>query len=203
MTIKQMVWTLWRRLENGSVGDDTKFTYEELAGYIRQGVAIALKGNYFEVINNSDYKYNDANITVSTTQTVQADPTTGLKYVNIPLKSITISGSRALSITSVNPVSATAVRYIPMREEEVNVAKLQTPIPAVVLYYRMDNRAYFYNQQVQEVQVKVNQKYTLPVNDDDDITIPEAESTILENALRLMGQLPQISDRDNNGVPTV
>lgn len=200
-SIKNLTYRLWRRVEGGNIGDDSRYTYEELAGYIRQGVAIALKGSYYEVINSSEYKYNDANLTVSTKQTVTTDSDTGLKYVDIPLKSITISGSRALSITSVNPVSTTAVRYIPIREEEVMVAKLQTPIPNVVLYYRMDDRAYFYNKAVTETEVKVNQKYTLPTDDDAEITVPEAEATILENALRLMGQLPTIGDRDNNGVP--
>lgn len=203
MTIKELTYQLWRRLSKGDIPDDTPHTYLELSLYVRQGLAIALKGNYYEVINNSDYKYNTADVTTTTIQTVKTDVATGLKYVDIPHKSVAVSSTRMLSITSVNPVSSTAVRYIPVRDEEVSVGRLQPPIPCVVLFYKDDNKAFFYNNEVKDTKVKVNQKYALPVDDNAEISIPEAGSIIIENALRLMGQLPQVSDRNNDGVPIV
>ena len=198
-SIKNLTYQLWRRLANGEPSDDDGHTYEELAMYIRQGLAVALKANFYESLNNSEYKYNNVPITVTTKQTIQIDEE-GLQYVEIPQQSITVAG-RMLSITSPNPVSTLAVRYIPMRYEEVAVAKNQPPIPCVVLYYREGNKAIFYNYVTEDTVVKVNQKYTLPTDDNADIVLPDAESMILENALKLLGHQISVADMQNNGSP--
>lgn len=200
MTIKTLTFLLWRRLSGGNISDDSPYTYKELREYIVSGVLEGLKANYYEQLNSNEYRYGSDDITTTTTQQVKVDGDTGLQYIDVPLQSIKVAGNRMLSITSSNPVSVTAVRYIPIRREEVFVTNLQPPIPCVVTYYREDNKAFFFGNKVDEKSLKVNQKYTLPTDDDADLTLPESEGAIIERALRLLGQqFP--ADRSNDGVP--
>lgn len=199
-SIRKIVYALWRRVEGGDIPDSSRHTYKELREYVISGVLEGLKANYYEQLNSNEYRYGSDDITTTTTQQVKVDGDTGLQYIDVPLQSIKVAGNRMLSITSSNPVSVGAVRYIPIRREEVFVTNLQPPIPCVVTYYREDNKAFFFGNKVNEKAVKVNQKYTLPTDDDADLTLPESEGAIIERALRLLGQqFP--SDGDNNGAP--
>lgn len=199
-SIKTLTFLLWRRLEGGDIPDSSKFTYKEIREYIVAGVLEGLKANYYEQLNSNEYRYGADDITTTTTQQVKVDDVTGLQYVDVPLQSIKVAGNRMLSITSSNPVAVTAVRYVPVRREEVFVANLQPPIPCVVQYYREDGKAFFFGSKVDEKSLKVNQKYTLPTDDDAELTLPESEGAIIERALRLLGQqFP--SDRNIDGVP--
>lgn len=198
-TVRDLTFRLWRRLENGDIPDDSRFTYKELSGYIKSAIAGALKANFFENLNANEYRYA-GDFTKTTPKTVDTDDN-GLQYVNIPYSTIKVpNNNRFLSITSTNPVSRFSVNYIPMREEEVFVAKLQPDVPGVVLFYTQQDKIFFYNNNVSDTTVNVHQKYTIPNDDDADIGLTESENQIIEAALRLLGQ-PTISDRDNNGVP--
>lgn len=199
-SIKTLTFLLWRRLSGGDIPTDSPWTFKELREYIVAGVLEGLKANYYEQLNSNEYRYGADDITTTTTQQVKVDDVTGLQYVDVPLQSIKVAGNRMLSITSSNPVAVTAVRYVPVRREEVFVANLQPPIPCVVQYYREDGKAFFFGSKVDEKSLKVNQKYTLPTDDDAELTLPESEGAIIERALRLLGQqFP--ADRNIDGVP--
>lgn len=199
MTIKNLIYKLWRRLSGGNIPDDSPYTYKELRGYIVGGVLETLKANYYEQLNSNEYRYGSDDITTTSTEEVKTDEATGLKYVDIPFQTIKVAGNRMLSITSPNPISTSAIRYVPVREEEVFVTNLQPPIPCVVLYYRSDNKAYFFNQKNLDKEVKINQKYALPTDDEADLILPESENIIIERALRLFGMLQIPSDGNNDG----
>lgn len=199
-SIKDLVYRLWDRLDGGLATDDSAHTYRELKGYITSGIALALKQNFYESLNADEYRYGSDNISITITQQVEEDAVTGLKYVDIPFKTINVAGNRLNSITSPNPVQRGATRYTPQRKEEVFVGSLQPKVPCVVLYYKEDNKFYFYNGDVKDTNVKVTQKYALPTDDEVDLGLDEYENQILQQAMSLTMQvLP--SDRSNDGVP--
>jgi len=200
MNIRTTTFALWRHLEGGDIPESSKYTYKELREYVVAAYLESLKANYYEQLNSNEYRYGASDITTTTTQEVKVDDVTGLQYIDIPLQTIKVAGNRMLSITSPNPVSTSAIQYIPVRDEEVFVAKLQPPIPCVVLYYRSDGKAYFFNQKTLDKKVKTNQKYALPTDDDAELTLPESEGAVLERCLRLWGQ-QYPSDRNLDGVP--
>lgn len=199
-SIKTITYLLWRRIEGGDIPQTSRYTYKELREYAVSGLLESLKANYYEQLNSNEYRYGSDDITTTTTQQVKVDEVTGLQYVDVPLQTIKVAGNRMLSITSNNPVAVTAVRYVPVRREEVFVINLQPPVPCVVPYYREDNKAFFFGAKVDEKSLKVNQKYTVPTDDDAELTLPESEGAIIERALRLLGQ-QFASDRSNDGVP--
>ncbi len=199
-SIKQLTYAVWRQLSGDNISDDSPYTYKQLRIYVQAGILESLKANYYEQLNSNEYRYGADDLTTTVTQTVKTDEATGLQYVDIPNQTIKVAGNRLLSITSTNPVSSSAISYVPVRQEEVFVLKFQPPIPCVVQYYRQDGKAYFFNAKTEDKKVNVNQKYTLPTDDDADISLPESEGTVIERALRLLSaQFP--ADRNNDGVP--
>lgn len=200
-TLKELVYRLWRRLDGGQENDDSKFTYRELKGYVKSAIAQSLKANYYETLNTGDeFRYGSDNISVTTTQTVKFDEETGLKYIDVPTETIAVAGNRQTSITSANPVSRYATQYIPVRNEEKFVARFQPTIPCVVLYYREGKKLFFYNNEVNDKTVKLNQKYAIPDDDNAEITMPtDAENGVIVTAMQIMGVVIP-SDRSNDGV---
>lgn len=203
-TIKEMVSRLWRRLDGGEPTDDSKFTYRELKGYIISGIAQSLKANYYESNNGGEeFKYGSDNISITTKQTVKLDAETGLKYIEVPTETIAVAGNRQTSITSLNPVSRYATTFVPVRNEEKSVARMQPAIPCVVLYYREDKKLFFYNNEVADTTVKLNQKYAIPNDDNAEITMPaDAENGVIATAMQIMGVVVA-ADKDNNGTSNI
>lgn len=199
-TLKSLVYRLWHRLDGSIPNDDSKYTYRELKGYVKSAIAQSLKANYYETLNADEFRYGADNISATTTQTVKEDEETGLKYIDVPTETIAVAGNRQTSITSANPVSRYATQYIPVRNEEKFVARFQPTIPCVVLYYREGKKLFFYNSEVNDKVVKLNQKYAIPDDDNAEITMPtDAENGVIVTAMQIMG-VPVASDRDNNGV---
>lgn len=199
-TAKEMVYRLWRRLEGGQIPDDTKYTYRELRGYIRSGIAKGLQDSYFQQRNLEDFKYGDDSISASYVANVLTDATKGLQYVELTSKTISIAGNRFTDINSVNPISAYAVQYIPIRLEERFIAGLQTEIPCMHYFYKENGRAYFYGKKVTEPSVLVTDRYAIPTVDDAELSLPEEfENQVLEGAFRLL-MPPLPADRAIDGV---
>lgn len=199
-SIREISYRLWRRLEGGFISDDTKWTYRELKGYVVGGIATAMRDSYFAQRNLEDFKYGDDSIAYSYPATVSTDATKGLQYVSITGKSISIAGNRFLDINSMNPASGLATMYIPLRTEEVFINSLQKSLPCITYFYKENNKAYFIGKKVNEPQVLVTEKYSIPADDDADLTLPsEVENMAFEAAYRLL--VPFIpADRANDGV---
>lgn len=202
MTTEEIVYAIWRKLEGGFIPDDTRYTYRELRLHVRGALAEALKQDYFAQLNADEFRYVGDSISVRYKAAVSVNPDTGLKTITIPATQINVPSSlRNLSITSLNPVSLFATKFIPVRAEEVFVGQLQPPIPCAVLYYQTGKNIEFYNAEFDDESVMVTQKYALPKDDKVDLGIPEEA---LPNIIKLVEQQlnPQrASDRDNNGVP--
>lgn len=199
-TLKEIVYRLWHKLEgHNQISDDSKYTYRELRGYVRSGIANALKNSYFEQRNLEDFKYGDDSLSASYLADVLTDSDKQLQYVELTSKTISIAGNRFTDINSANPVSAFATMYVPIRLEERFVAGLQK-VPCMNYFYKEDGRAYFYGKKVNEAQVLVTDRYSLPNDDDKELGLPEEfENQVLEQAFRLlMPVLP--ADRENNGI---
>jgi hypothetical protein len=199
-SIKEIVYRVWRKVDGGNLGDDSRFTYRELKGYVVAGIAQAMRDSYFAQRNLEDFKYGDDSIAYSYLATVSTDATKGLQYVTVTGKSISIAGNRFLDINSVNPASGVATMYIPLRTEEVFINKLQTSLPCINYFYKENNKAYFIGKKVTEAQVLVTEKYSIPADDDADLTLPsEVENMAFEAAYRLLVPLLP-ADRANDGV---
>jgi hypothetical protein len=201
-TIKELVFRLHRKLDGGSITDDSKYTYKELLGYIRSGLKALMKTPYYEALNLDDSRYGADNVSVTTTNTISLDTVTGLKYITTTNETIAVAGNRQVNITSANPVSRYAVTYIPIRQEEVLVNRLQDQIPCVVLFYREGNRFYLFNGETKEKTVKLTERYAIPTDEDAEIVGGEdVANQVIQQAMQLLmnGQVP--SDRSNDGVP--
>ena len=111
MNIKTLTYLLWRRVDGGIPTDDSRYTYRELKSYIVAGIASALKSSYFEQRNLEDYKYGDDSITTTYKTTIQTDSETGLKYVPLENKTISIAGGRFTNINSINPIGKYAKNF--------------------------------------------------------------------------------------------
>lgn len=201
-TIKEMTYRLWRRLEGSNIPDDSKWTYAELKGYIVSGITEGLKRSYYEQRNLEDFRYGDGNIAISTKQTVLTDTDSGLPYINITNKSISVAGNRFTSISSLNPISAFSKIYAPIRREEVLLVKLQPCVPNTVYFYIDSNKAFFFGDEEPESEVRLTSKYAIPTDDTVEMSFPtEFENNVLEIAFRLLLAPQVLSDRENNGVP--
>jgi len=201
-SIRTLVFQLWRKLENGNIPDDTRFTFRELKGYVVSGIAKALRDSYFEQRNLEDYKYGDDSITTTYKTAIQTDSETGLKYVPLTNKTISMAGGRFTMINSINPVGKLAKTYVPIRLEERIVVSKQPCVPNVVYFYKENGKAYFYGEQVTESSVYVSDRYAIPNDDDAELTLPaEFENNVLQQALQLLIPAQFPSDRQNNGVP--
>lgn len=203
-TIRSITERAWFILEGGLPIDDSRFYYEEVRDHVRSAIAFALKQNYFESRNDEDgYKYGDDSITTTTTLTTQQD-SDGLVYIELDSASISVPASnRLLSLSEPNPYSKWARRYIPVRSEERFTGSLQPDIPCVVLYERTGTRIVFYNDIVEPGEpIKVNQKYTVPTDDDAELGLPEEyELQIVDGVTRLLDREIRLRDMANNGVP--
>ena len=200
ITTKDLVYRLWRHLENGAIPDDSKYTFTELKGYVRAGLKALMKLSYYNDLNGDDTRYGSDNISVTTTNTIALDSVTGLKYITTTNETIIVAGNRQVNITSSNPVSRYAVNYIPIRQEEVLVNRLQDQIPCVVLYYREGNRYYLFNGETKEKTVKLTERYAIPTDDTAEIVGGEdVANQVIQQALQIImnGQVP--SDKENNG----
>lgn len=193
---------LWQKLDGSPPTDDSKYSYEELKGYVRGALAAALKANYFEQLNADEFRYGDDSITSVYKVNVQLDSDSGLKYIEIPATTIAVPNSnRNVNISSANPVNRFSVDFIPTRKEEVFLGKFQKSIPCVVLFYREADRFYFYNEDFKDSAVKVVQKYSLPTDDETDIGIPEEYVPQIIQTAEVLLQTQRPSDRVNDGVP--
>lgn len=202
MTIRKLVFALWRKLENGNIPDDSRYSYRELKVYIVSGIANALKTSYFEQRNLEDYKYGDDSITTTYKTTIQTDSETGLKYVPLTNKTISVAGGRFTSINSINPIGKFAKNYVPIRFEEIIIVSNQPCVPNVVYFYKQDSKAFFFGTNPTEATVYVSDRYAIPNDDDAELTLPaEFENTVLQQALQIIVPAQFPSDRQNNGVP--
>lgn len=203
-TLKELTYRLWRRLDGGNISDDTKYTYRELVGYIKAGIADALKQSYFEQRNLEDFKYGDDSISATYKATVRYDSEKGLNYVDVKSKTISIAGNRFTSISDVNPVSRFSTMYVPIRTEEILVRRLQPQIPCVVMFYREDGKLYFYNQEVKVKEVRVSDRYAIPTDDNSEMSFPsEFENKVLQAAFMIIMNPTVQPDRANDGVPLI
>ena len=203
INIKSLVYTLWRKLDGGEPSDDSKYNYSELKGYIRSGLKALMKLGYYNDINGDEFRYGADNLSVTTTNTIALDSVTGLKYITTTNETIVVAGNRQVNITSSNPVARFAVNYIPIRQEEVLVNRLQDQIPCVVLYYREGNRYYLFNGETKEKTVKLTERYAIPTDDTAEIVGGEdVANQVIQQALQIImnGQVP--SDKENNGTNT-
>lgn len=204
MTVKELVYTLWRRLENGFISDDSSYTYRELRTYIISGVALSLKQSYLEQRNLEDFKYGDDSITTTYKTSVLTDADSGLKYVTLQNETISIAGNRFTTVSSTNAVNKLSINYIPIRREELLVRKMQPCIPNVVLYYKQEGKLYFYGDKTTETSVFVSDRYAIPKSDESELTMPEEfGNQVIEGALRLIVPTRFPADRENNGVPNL
>ena len=202
MNIKTLTYLLSRRVDGGLITDDSRYTYRELKSYIVAGIASALKNSYFEQRNLEDYKYGDDSITTTYKTTIQTDSETGLKYVPLENKTISIAGGRFTNISSVNPIGKYAKNYVPIRLEERIIVANQPCVPNVVYFYKQDGKAFFYGETPTEYSVYVSDRYAIPTDDEAELTLPaEFENNIIQQALQLLLPNQVLSDRQNNGVP--
>lgn len=200
MTQKELVYTIWRKLEGSNIPDDTRWTYRELLGYVKSGLAFTLKQNYWENRNFEDFKYGDDSIAVSYKATLEADPDKGLPYVEITGSTIGVAGNRMLEINSVNPISAYAVDYIPVRYEELFVIKKQPRTPCMTYFYKENGRAYFYGKGSYDTEVMVTEKYSVPSDDEAELNMPlDFQNQVVEQAYRLIMNAQAPMDRMNDG----
>lgn len=201
MNIRTLTYSLWHRLEDGTIPDDSRFTYRELKGYIRSAIASAMKRNFFENLNADDFRYGDDSVvTTYTNIPVFTEPDTGLQYIELPAQTVSIAGGRNIDIHDRNPLSNWANEFIPIRREEHFVAKLQTPIPCVINFFRKGKKVYFMGNLDSSV-VDVTQSYSLPINDEADLALPpEYELDIIAQALELVAPKIAQADKENNGV---
>ena len=201
--IKELTYKLWAKLDGGvQITDDSKYSYRELRGYVISGIASALKSSYFEQRNLEDYKYGDDSITTTYKTTVQIDSETGLKYVPLENKTISIAGGRFTNINSINPIGKYAKNYVPIRLEERIIVANQPCVPNVVYFYKQDGKAFFYGENPTEGSVYVSDRYAIPTDDNAELTLPaEFENIVIQQALQLLLPNQVLSDRQNNGVP--
>ena len=202
MNIKTLTYLLWRRVDGGIPTDDSRYTYRELKSYIVAGIGSALKNSYFEQRNLEDYKYGDDSITTTYKTTIQPDSETGLKYIPLVNKTISVAGGRFTNISSINPIGKYAKNYVPIRLEERIIVANQPCIPNVVYFYKQDSKAFFYGETPTEGSVYVSDRYAIPTDDEAELTLPaEFENNIIQQALQLLLPNQVLSDRQNNGVP--
>lgn len=203
-SIKSLTYRLWRHLEGGNIPDDSRFTYRELTGYTRGGIASALKANYFEHLNLDDYRYGDDGISATYSVSVIHDDSKhgGLPYLTLPAKPISLPGNRGVSITEKNRVSTWATMYVPVRQEEVFVGRLQPTIPCVIQYYRTGSDIVFFNGEAAVGDLSVNIKYGLPADDEAELNMPEEfHNDVIAAAVRLCnGEIRPVDDV-NDGAP--
>lgn len=201
--IKELTYKLWAKLDGGvHITDDSKYSYRELRGYIISGIARALRDSYFEQRNLEDYKYGDDSITTTYKTTIQTDSETGLKYVPLENKTISIAGGRFTMINSINPIGKYAKTYTPIRLEERIIVANQPCVPNVVYFYKQDGKAFFYGENPTEASVYVSDRYAIPNDDEAELTLPtEFENIVIQQALQLLLPNQVLSDRQNNGVP--
>jgi hypothetical protein len=200
MTVKEIIFALWRKLSNGDIPDDSPYTYNELRIYVRSGLRTLMEDSYYKDINNDDTRYGADNISVTTTNTINTDATTGLKYITTTNSTVSVGGNRQVSITSANPVSRYAVNYIPIRQEEVLVNRLQDQIPCVVLYYREGDRFYFFNGETKDKTVKLTERYAIPSDDEAEIEGGTGiASRVIAAALQILMSVQVPADKNNDG----
>lgn len=204
-SIKELSYRIWRRLENGSIPDDSRWTYRELKGYVISGIAKGLKDSYYEQRNIEDFKYGDDGITTSYKTTVNTDSETGLKYATLNNTTISIAGNRFTSINSINPIGKFAKTYVPIRLEERLIVSKTECVPDVVYFYKDGGKAMFFGDVEPDSQVYVSSRYAIPTDDDAELQMPEEfENAVIQSALALlMPSLNVPSDRENNGVPII
>lgn len=201
--IKELTYKLWAKLDGGvQITDDSKYSYRELRGYIVSGIARSLRDSYFEQRNLEDYKYGDDSITTTYKTTIQTDIETGLKYIPLENKTISVAGGRFTNISSINPIGKYAKNYVPIRLEERIIVANQPCVPNVVYFYKQDGKAFFYGENPTEASVYVSDRYAIPTDDEAELTLPaEFENNVLQQALQLLVPAQFNSDRQNNGVP--
>lgn len=206
-SLKELTYRLWRHLEGGNIPDDSRFTYSELIGYIRGGVSAALKTNYFEHLNLDDYKYGDDGISATYTVSVvhNDDKHGGLPYATLPAKPISLPGNRGVSISDKNRVSVWSNVYVPIRQEEVLVGRLQPTIPCVIQYYRTGTDLVFFNNEVKLGELSVTVRYGLPQSDEEELSMPEEfHNSVLTEAIRICNAEIRPIDNVNDGaVPQI
>lgn len=197
-----MVFKLWMNLDGGLPADDSRYTYKELRLYVRSAIAIGLKQNFYENLNSDEYRYGADNISVTSKVEVKYEDATGLNYIDAPTETISVAGNRLTSISSPNPFARYAITYVPIRQEELIHVRNQPSIPCVIMFYRDGNKLYFLNGEVKDKEVKLTQKYTIPEDDNTELSIPEdIENGIIDIARRLILNPVIPSDRNNDGVP--
>jgi hypothetical protein len=200
MTVKEIIFALWRKLSNGDIPDDSPYTYNELRIYVRSGLRTLMEDSYYKDINNDDTRYGADNISVTTTNTINTDDTTGLKYITTTNSTVSVGGNRQVSITSANPVARFSTQYIPIRQEEVLVNRLQDQIPCVVLYYREGDRFYFFNGETKDKTVKLTERYAIPSDDEAEIEGGTGiASRVIAAALQILMSVQVPSDKNNDG----
>jgi len=201
-TLKELTYRLWRRLDGGNISDDSKYTYRELVGHIKAGIADGLLASYNFQRNSEDFKYGDDSITASYKATVKYDTDKSLNYVELKAKTISVAGNRFTQISDANQVNRFSTIYVPIRREEILLRRLQPQIPCVVMFYREDGKLYFYNQEVKTKEVLISDRYSIPTDDNSDLTLPaEFENKLIQNAFILLTNPMVQPDRANDGIP--
>lgn len=201
-SVKMLVSAIHRRLSNGDVTDDSRFTYRELRLHVRSQIGVALKRNFYEALNADDFRYGDDSVTTTYTDVpVLTEQRTGLKYLEIPAQTVSLGTMRGIDVHDSNPISKYNTTFIPVRNEEVFVGSLQPNIPCIVEYFRKGTKLYFKGVVDQEA-LDVTQKYSLPTNDDVELNLPpEYEDLVIAGVLELLA--PKLANRDtqNDGTP--
>lgn len=199
-TIKELVYLVWRKLSDGDIIDDSKYTYRELRVYVESAIAEALKTNFYEHRGQDETKTGDDAITISYKAKMEKDEE-GISFITLKARTVSVPGNRTLTIQAANPIAVSATKFIPMKAHEVFVASLQPQVPCVSFYYREGNKAYFINPPTRDKIVRVAQGYSIPDDDGMEIQMPvEFQNKVVQSVLQLLA--PKITEPDNinNGV---
>lgn len=196
-TIKTLVYGIWKELDALTPTDDSRYTYRQIKEVVTGAIADALKRDFYEQRNADEFIYGNANYTATYKNIPVQTDTNGLKYVEIPAKTISIPGGRDIDIHPSNHVSLWAKEFIPVRREEVFLGKLQNNVPCVILYYKEDGKAYFFNGVVDDTSLNVTMYYSIPEDDEAEINMPEEfKNLIIQTGVQTLA--PQIRPADHN-----
>lgn len=204
-TVRKLVYLLWRHLEGGNVPDDTRYTYRQLREHVRSGVAEAVKAAYYEQLNLQEFRYGEDSVVVTFDLPIIHDDSKygKLPYATLPVKTIPLPGGRGVTVGERNRVSSWATQYVPVRQEEVFVGRLQPPVPCVVQFYRAGDDFIFFNGKVDARELTFTVKYALPGEDDDqEINLPEDfVNRLVSIAAQICNGQIRPTDTVNDGAP--
>lgn len=200
-TVKELTYSVWKILDGREPTDDSRYSYRQIRIIVLSALSDAMKRDWYEQRNTGDTIYGNDNYSSTYRDLeVMTDSENGLKYIEVPARTISIPGGRDVSITDANPVSRWSKKYIPVSSTERFSLGLQPSIPCVILYYKQDNKYWFYNGIVNENSLDVTLRYAIPDNDDVNVNMPEEfHNYVVQTAVQTLNPQLRPVDHNNDG----